>query len=146
MQSRCATVFLWYPCKTMTIRSLRVTNNIGLMRALLPWRRRFSTCCINYKSPRAQKPRAGAAVTAALIRPGTTNTGERAISSSERKHGGNGRRENSRWLVHMYIWWRNMRFWGNVAPAFHSECRTSQKDFNSGSLHNTESESWKLWD
>lgn len=62
-----ATVFLSYPCKTMTIRSLRVTNNIGLMRALLSWRRRFSTCCINYKSPRAKTAR-GAAITAAIIR------------------------------------------------------------------------------
>lgn len=41
----------------MTIRSLRVTNNIGLMRALLSWRRRFSTCCINYKSPRTKTAR-----------------------------------------------------------------------------------------
>lgn len=48
----------------MTIRSLRVTNNIGLMRALLSWRRRFSTCCINYKSPRAKT----ATITAAIIR------------------------------------------------------------------------------
>lgn len=66
MQFRCAIMFLSYPCKTMTIRSLRVTNNIGLMRALLSWRRRFSTCCINYKSSRAKTAR-GAAITIAII-------------------------------------------------------------------------------